>query len=279
MDLVELDLACLMLERMIFAPVDKQTRVFGLKTPKINEFSPAYTLSTIGTNIETNFFPPEDIDSPDVVWPLDICTVSWKPVYEIPEYLELFRIRSVDPKYFRGHSTRFSSKMVEMTVAHVRDKSYESYRGGYSYINKKWIESLNTDNSFQETIEQDNSIKMAISIALQKRYSWCVSFGIDDSPKVSFETNANALKKIFKDRDKPAYGDRRAALRHWVQEHWRANSRDEESEIFVRSHLKAKTHFSWRGFNCILEPAQFDLEKNEKLRNERLEAGPITRKK
>ena len=87
------------------------------------------------------------------------------------------------------------------------------------------------------------------------------------------------MKKLFKDRDKPAFGDRRAALRHWVQEHWRANSRDEESEIFVRSHLKAKTHFTWRGFNCLLEPAQFDLERNEKLRNERLEAGPIIRKK
>lgn len=54
---------------------------------------------------------------------------------------------------------------------------------------------------------------------------------------------------------------RRAALRHWVREHYR------ETKVtglaFVCNHLRGKTIFQWRSLACEIFVSAFDLEKSE----------------
>ena len=98
------------------------------------------------------------------------------------------------------------------------------------------------------------------SMALTYRYEWGAQFSIGKSARIIVPTTPQGALELFNDRDKPQDNDRRAALRHWVRQHLRKKPGGDFSK--VREHLRGHTVFSWRGFDVVLRPSQFDLEQN-----------------
>jgi hypothetical protein len=89
-----------------------------------------------------------------------------------------------------------------------------------------------------------------------------VLLGEEGVPRARFVTDPIGVRAAFRLRDIPAGKTRRAALRHWVQEHWRKR-RDpsKEDRAFVREYLRGATHFGWSGLSCQIEPSKEDQRR------------------
>lgn len=104
-------------------------------------------------------------------------------------------------------------------------------------------------------------IKFAYRIAFARRYDWRVSLGHVDGPTISFVTDPVGAREVFRLRDMPNGKHRRAALKHWVTEHWRKRRDDPGESIKVRKHIRGAERFTWNGLACRIAPSQFDLER------------------
>jgi hypothetical protein len=118
--------------------------------------------------------------------------------------------------------------------------------------------------------EATSMINTAIALAFNARYDWHVRLGYEGTPTVRIPTDDKGVRSLFANRDIAEGHDRRAALKHWVGEHWRRNRLDDgETESLVRRYLRGEVAFTWGGFSCSLEPSRYDLDKNEELRKAR----------
>lgn len=93
---------------------------------------------------------------------------------------------------------------------------------------------------------------------------WFVDFGFEGTPMVSLKTDPIGAREAFRLRDMPNGGTRRAALRHWVREHWRRGrgvTATEEHE--VRAHLRGATEFAWNGLRCRIRPSVVDVLRSD----------------
>lgn len=85
---------------------------------------------------------------------------------------------------------------------------------------------------------------------------WFVDMTFSDADgSVRLRTDALGIRETFALRDIPAGKSRRAALRHWVREHWRQTRGDAKAEHFVRAHLRGSDAFEWSGLRCKIHPA------------------------
>jgi hypothetical protein len=88
-----------------------------------------------------------------------------------------------------------------------------------------------------------------------------VLLGEGVGPRARFVTDVQGIREVFRLRDVPAGQKRRAALLHWVKEHWRkqrcltANDR-----IWVRTHLRGTWAFNWNGLHGQIEPSSDDID-------------------
>jgi hypothetical protein len=89
---------------------------------------------------------------------------------------------------------------------------------------------------------------------------WTVGFRIGDSPRVRLHTDAVGVAETFRFRDLPDGRKRRAALLHWVADHWRADRRDTEAEVYVRKHLRGSTGFRYGDLACDVSASAEDAE-------------------
>jgi hypothetical protein len=107
-------------------------------------------------------------------------------------------------------------------------------------------------------------VAQVLPSVLTARYQWHVAFGtLPDGPRLLFPTNPQHALKLFKDRNLAAGQNKRAALKHWVEEHWRdPNPEGDADLVYVCHHLRGQTQFNWKGFDCELFVSAFDLEKN-----------------
>jgi hypothetical protein len=92
--------------------------------------------------------------------------------------------------------------------------------------------------------------------------TWRVLLGSIGGPRLSLETGPTGAKELFRLRDIPQGKHRRAALRHWVREHWRKR---DGSAAAVRRHLRGSEEFTWHGLSgkiCVpSEEMEADLER------------------
>jgi hypothetical protein len=79
-------------------------------------------------------------------------------------------------------------------------------------------------------------------------------------------TSPRGCLSFFQDREIDPGRSRRAALRHWVRQHYRDVS--DSGLAFVREHLRGNTEFGWRGLAAEILVSAFDLEKNELFREQ-----------
>lgn len=131
-------------------------------------------------------------------------------------------------------------------------------RGQWVHVRyKKGVEL--TPKSHQDCI---NALWSGAAIEFNRQYQWRIEVGLPSYPTISLKTDSTGAKEIIEQRTNKS--DRKAALRSWVDGHWRKNRNDPDIEIYVRKCLRGATRFEWNGLLCnvVVPPnAQSELEK------------------
>jgi hypothetical protein len=103
--------------------------------------------------------------------------------------------------------------------------------------------------------------KIVGGLMLRRRYMWSVLLGDGTGPRARFITDVVGVRQIFRLRDIPPGRLRRAALLHWVSEHWRKRRNlSSNDRTWVREHLRGSWSYAWNGLRCQIEPSVEDLE-------------------
>lgn len=225
---------------------------------------------------ETILYETDSMDSASKlpIWPLDVSFCSWQET-PVPG-MNFQRFRTIKPKEARGLVKLVSPVMAEQLSALVlNDGERLAARGFMSLVGGNWIDARGTiqqwrygggfeqHNKYDDTeIEQNRLLPMlATWVALRQRYDWSILLGYEGIARVRFFTDPIGLRAVFKLRDLPPGKERRAALKHWVRQHWRRQRDDEEARSWVRRHIRGAESFTWDGLRCAIRPAEFDLEQ------------------
>ena len=112
-------------------------------------------------------------------------------------------------------------------------------------------------------------IQVTLGLQFTQRYYWRVLLGYQGHPRIGFMTDAAGAHATFRLRDIPEGRQRRAALKHWVTEHWRQDRTDPALERQVRAHLRGASEFTWNGFRCALRPSSYDEVREAAARERR----------
>ena len=278
--LVTEDAVSEMIERTMAArpeSVGKKVRGDSMFAP--GQFGPMWVSPLI--NDQLLFAPPEDVNHPDICWPMSIGKLSATNSVEYGREIHFTYWRSVDPKKLRGKYRFIGRKNIGFFAgvlgANGEFASAVEYAG---WDGKRWrtCNRIRYDETFMDAVsnagtapikafldkgDDEIGIRAACgqTIALTLRYEWGAQFSIAGSPKVIVPTTPRGILELFNDRDKPEENGRRTALRHWVNQHIRrANT---GSFRHVRSHLRGEMSFKWRGYDVTVKPSQFDTEQNE----------------
>lgn len=100
---------------------------------------------------------------------------------------------------------------------------------------------------------------------------WLVKTRFDSvCPSLTLLTDPTGVKEFWKLRDVPPGRTRRAALLHWVEQHWRQLRSDPEVETFVRSHMRGESQFKHGSFEATITPSVVDSIDEEAAKSARL---------
>lgn len=232
-----------------------------------------------------------DLDTVDdsgkpTTWPIDVGAAAGADQFSWDCDLQLTRHQSVDLKTVRGKVRVFSKYMLRNDIlAVVREQGQRKLIIKTFYlalINRRWVDvtmhtrwqgvigegrpAAHADSEPGRTAER---AAMMIGLAAVAHYQWHVEIGRIGGISFKFPTMPERLAEIFRLRDLPDGASRRAALKNWITSHWRANHRDQQTEIYVRQHLRGAETFSWDGYFVTVCPSQYDLDLNENFAAER----------
>lgn len=99
---------------------------------------------------------------------------------------------------------------------------------------------------------------------------WLVKTRFDAvCPSLTLLTDPTGVKEFWKLRDAPVGRSRRAALLHWVENHWRQQRNDPDVEVFVRKHMRGATSLEQGQFTAEITPSVRDTLDVEKAKEER----------
>lgn len=205
------------------------------------------------------FFPLEDY-TPSVLWPLDVCIIQLNDLAN--NGLLVQRAKSIAPKDVRGVVPRISPFMICTDVAAEVEGKLLTARSVESYLGGHWVYADKEVSTKSSSFFRGN---VAIAVALKQRYEWAVNIGFGKSPTVRIVTDPTGMKDLFRLRDVADGRNRKDALMTWVSDHWRKERYDPDVETYVRKHLRGSTTFDWRGMECEIKPARFDIEKRDEL--------------
>jgi hypothetical protein len=105
----------------------------------------------------------------------------------------------------------------------------------------------------------NNAVRLALAMQFSNRYWWRVLLSYPGSgARLALRTTSERARKLFAARDLPPGRERRAALRHWVTEHYRSA---DTAPIAVRSHFRGAEGFAWEGLQCEIEPSEYDRDR------------------
>lgn len=213
--------------------------------------------------------------SPTALWPVDVAFAADKSGSLKHRGVFICRLETANLKDVRGQiniAPKFLGKLTSCTIENGKYYTEINYVG---FVGEKWrpiersarIVGIGTGGSLRRcyqassgTITQDidSTLAVTMGLALTRRYDWTVSIRLDDSPTILFSTDPTGAREIFRLRDIPDGRSRRAALRHWVCEHYR---KKREGDAKVRRHFRGAETFNWNGFECTIRPSRYDLER------------------
>lgn len=103
-------------------------------------------------------------------------------------------------------------------------------------------------------------VALSLSMQFSARYDWHVTIAArPGAPRIALPCAPSEARKLFAGRDLPPGRSRRAALRHWVTEHFRGVQT--ERPVGVRSHFRGAQAFDWAGLSCAVEPSEYDRDR------------------
>jgi hypothetical protein len=162
------------------------------------------------------------------------------------------RIERADAR--KAGCTLFGPVMVRVqTVAARPDGIARTCTTFAAHIAGRWINAAPALTPFADPGEQPDLIPFARSFARAVGERWTVSVGFNKGPRVRLLTDPTGVKEVFRLRDLPAGKDRRAALLHWVAEHYRRRRTNPDDLAWVRGHLRGAVEYEWAGFKCKIE--------------------------
>lgn len=231
-----------------------------------------HSLDTLFT--DTNSYIPRSVAPEFLRAPLHISLLVEKPDHYLwMEAEEIFDIRNL-----RGKVRQYcpiTSKLsilrlrrdgkVDLTPARLSDVSYIGYLG-----NRRWTDvsiPLSRDTRASLQIKNARSVEeitaqMGLMCGHQfsHEYEWRVTIGYRNSLHIILPTNASGVAQFLAMRDSTPDRSRRAALRHWVEQHWRTLPSDRETETRVRAHMRGQERYTWGDMDGTIIPAMAALE-------------------
>lgn len=198
---------------------------------------------------------------------------------------QFHRYKTLNPKEWRGKIHKLFPRMLDIATATVTPAGKQiSARTPVALINGTLREIPRTDvgmhiSSFgefcvnpgwfgygREAVIGDASMIVGMrllgGLALRRRYYWSVLLGEGSGPRVRFLTDAIGMREAFRLRDIPSGKARRAALLHWVREHWRKHRNPSAVDrAWIAAHLRGARSFNWNSLVCEIEPSQEDAER------------------
>ena len=168
------------------------------------------------------------------------------------------RVCTLDMKKWRGRIEKTARNMYELHQMEVTKNSNSVYTCIPIIAVKNYIidvATVKSDQSLYGTIPNwMHPVNICHGVMLRREYLWSVLFGEPGIPRARFSTDLIGVREAFRLRDIPPGKDRRAALRHWVREHWRKNRSDKDTASWVKQHLRGALDFSWNGLSCRIQP-------------------------
>lgn len=183
----------------------------------------------------------------------------------------IFRFRRISFKQARGLVSKFYPVMAEYSGGCVlRNGHAVTGRHFYGHTAQGWEKITSGYKRQIENKGWQERFGLAISMQFNRRYEWTASLSLTGGPSVCFITDPIGASEIFKLRDVEPGKLRRAAIKHWVREHWRKKRSDPNEETKVRKHLRGVQEFKWKGLHVRIKPSQFDAEENARSKQDRI---------
>lgn len=174
----------------------------------------------------------------------------------LPQYSNL-RAQKLDPRFKRTAGTSYlltTTTTLNDWLLCV-DFALTNHAG-------KWIRCpINKQSNIQGGSPERCVEKLAMLISgfsLTERYNAHLEFECGNGASVAIPLGLAQVKEVLRDRDKPETGNRRPALVHLVGQHVRMTSDD---ACTVREHLRGKIVCKWRGWDVVVHPPRFDVER------------------
>jgi hypothetical protein len=214
-----------------------------------------------------------DAKPTDIEGDLDVKMIS--AISDEKSTFRIQRIKRINPKIYRGFIQKHSPYIVEIAEGdfNVNKDSCLTHRKLLGYCandepNKRWkpVSKLAEQPPVEDLLAQGGLIQGALGIQFARRYDWRVYLGWEGCLGITFVTTPVGAREVFKLRDIPNGRMRRAALKHWVREHYRKKINDPTETTKVIKHLRGAEEFLWNGLKCKIMPARFDLEQVEKAK-------------
>lgn len=176
----------------------------------------------------------------------------------------LSRVRQISVQDARGRLTRQCPVNVRVTRATVnREGAIAAAVHHYvGFAAGAWHTASVSGHPFNKVIVADaiDAAKRAIAFQRLMEREWRVLLGWEGMPRVTFVTDPEGAREVFRLRDVPNGKARRAALRNWVTGHWRTALGSGRTE--VRRHLRGALDFTWNGLRCKIIPSLQDRMAN-----------------
>lgn len=190
---------------------------------------------------------------------------------DLPEYHNIKRVRRLPPHVTclpgEWYSLAQSANTKHLGITNDRRliviKEYVRFRAGkFQLMPQSGGEGLgqpnhHLDKECAEWAAERCGFMFAASLAY--RYLASMEIEAGNGTSTSIPLNLGQLREVLRDRDKPESGSRRPALVHLVRQHNRNYEKDEL--VKVREHLRGKIECHWRGWDVVLRPSDYDVDR------------------
>ena len=206
------------------------------------------------------YAPVDPADYPDFT----SCGAISPGGYSPDAKFSVFKAVKVNLKEVRG-ARLASPYVIRFTCGLIRDNG--TINGSstlWNWNGREWIQMVKYAGYSADLNEPNERTQARFSFLLQthemrKKY-WMVELGFEGMPTIDLLTSPAGAKAVFRLRDVPEGRQRRAALKHWVSEHWR-QSPSGEDKVKVTEYLRGAERFVWNGMICNIRPSAQDLQK------------------
>lgn len=100
--------------------------------------------------------------------------------------------------------------------------------------------------------------KVFMGFAFMEPAFWVARVSLGSAPPLALITDPVGVKELWKFRDIPSGAKRRAALLHWVADHWRMDRNDPDVELYVRKALRGARSFSHGDLSVDVQESRED---------------------